>query len=347
MGPEREVIGAKCLACGGKLALPSDPLSLLSQIKMLMGQLKEDFPERAAVDSSVEANEAQQALEKNERTVASLDKQISDAQARYPELAAKVADLPPPPQAAELQGHMSDFDSALASGDLEAIREGWAKLKPSCETFAQGPQPASGAGGAAADEGDASAKGRGAWKPHAERKGAEPPGTLIPPAASAYLLSRPGREGVAWPRAVPAAVPARGGSPRPASPAAERRMAAAEGPAAATPAGGGAPAAAEPGEAEAARPLAAAAGPAESAADDEGARPGKRPRVLDARAECQEARAPDAVPLDERGSSCPCWLWGDPERAFGWWTPGPPPPRGLASLPSPPPASPQDTAWGR
>ncbi|CAK0850020.1 unnamed protein product [Prorocentrum cordatum] len=290
MGPEREVIGAKCLACGGKLALPSDPLSLLSQIKMLMGQLKEDFPERAAVDSSVEANEAQQALEKNERTVASLDKQISDAQARYPELAAKVADLPPPPQAAELQGHMSDFDSALASGDLEAIREGWAKLKPSCETFAQGPQPASGAGGAAADEGDASAKGRGAWKPHAERKGAEPPGTLIPPAASAYLLSRPGREGVAWPRAVPAAVPARGGSPRPASPAAERRMAAAEGPAAATPAGGGAPAAAEPGEAEAARPLAAAAGPAESAADDEGARPGKRPRVLDARAECQAGR---------------------------------------------------------
>eukprot|EP00959_Pyramimonas_sp_CCMP1952_P292876 6125228-Pyramimonas_sp.AAC.1 len=72
---------------------------------MLMGQLKEDFPERAAVDSSVEAsatairsqlsearpvrqqaNEAQQALEKNERTVASLDKQISDAQARLKEL---------------------------------------------------------------------------------------------------------------------------------------------------------------------------------------------------------------------------------------------------------------------
>ncbi|CAK0848782.1 unnamed protein product [Prorocentrum cordatum] len=160
------------------------PAASKAQIKMLMGQLKEDFPERAAVDSSVlasasairsrqsearpirqQANEAQQALEKNERTVVSLDKQISDAQvrlkepnekraeaaaqqaqlkARYLELAAKVADLPPPPQAAELQGHMSDFDSVLASGDLAAIREGWAKLKPSCESFAQGPQPASG-----------------------------------------------------------------------------------------------------------------------------------------------------------------------------------------------------------
>ncbi|CAK0789051.1 unnamed protein product, partial [Prorocentrum cordatum] len=146
------------------------------ELQLLMGQLKDDFPERAAVASSIaasasairsqqsearplrqQASEAQQALDKNVRALNSLDSQIADTEsrlaelkekraetatqqvqlkARYLELAAKVADLPPPPQA-ELQGHLSNFDSVLESGDLAAIREGWAKLKTSCQSVAQ------------------------------------------------------------------------------------------------------------------------------------------------------------------------------------------------------------------
>jgi DNA repair exonuclease SbcCD ATPase subunit len=157
-----------------------------------MGQLKDDFPERAAVASSIaasasairsqqsearplrqQASEAQQALDKNVRALNSLDSQIADTEsrmaelkekraetatqqvqlkARYLELAAKVADLPPPPQA-ELQGHLSNFDSVLESGDLAAIREGWAKLKTSCQSVAQKEAAGSGAAPAASDSG--------------------------------------------------------------------------------------------------------------------------------------------------------------------------------------------------
>eukprot|EP00959_Pyramimonas_sp_CCMP1952_P208231 4356032-Pyramimonas_sp.AAC.1 len=48
---------------------------------------------------------------------------------------------------------MSNFDSVLESGDLAAIREGWAKLKPSCQSVAQRQAAGSGAAPAAPGSG--------------------------------------------------------------------------------------------------------------------------------------------------------------------------------------------------
>ncbi|CAK0897191.1 unnamed protein product [Prorocentrum cordatum] len=73
----------------------------------------------------------------------------------------------------------------------------------------------------------------------------------------------------------------------------------------------------------------------------QGERAAKRPKLLDARAEGQalEARAPGLVPLDARGNSYPCWLWGDPEYALGPAADGAPEGRPVDAWRTAPPAA--------
>jgi len=169
---------------GGALAAPRTPAAMLSQMALLMDQFKEEFPEREALAASIKKSvtcvrsssdtdkdaipllqqhrDVQESLAKNEKYVASMDKQIQDChdkleklkeqkaeaetqqvqiRARYKDLATKVRLLAADAPAKDLSAQMESFNQVLEGGDLGTIREAWANLKPACETFAA-PAPA-------------------------------------------------------------------------------------------------------------------------------------------------------------------------------------------------------------